>query len=835
MMSLFYKISILLLLCSVSCLGRSMTLVSDSLVFDDYLRRVDATGNVRLILDEATIMGDHLMFYVDDNMVISSGNVLIKRKDNEFNSSSLIINLDEKKLHLNDIKIGITPFGQKGKIYITIKKLIDTQQRKKGYFARFTTCNAIKPHYYLSSWRFLYYPDKSIHLFASHFRNDLSFFPFNIIPFPVPLIEWIPIPYYYYQLGKRKIVLNFPTIGEKKNSGWGLFVQNKLDYRYHNDKESSLFLDWYQAKGNRSGEWGYGLHHYYGNNSINGDIYFYNYDYKLGNDNKKNLTYKLNQELSFKDTTLKASYSLVDVDERINSTGSSHSINKSVSLDHSPNSFPLSTSYKENRNISNQFQSQNFIFKKDSLHQNSSFSLDKKHYASTNRYTTQSKLSHSITFPFNINIKQDFNFKEYDYRDTESSPEQTLTYASSLSTTLPHNIAMSVQMNYLYDLDQDSVTSDIKSGVNNYLYKLPEIKFSQNQTFFKSKPIYTFQTNSIASLGNYREVRYFADDPDYSLPETLNVLEPNMYFFRQKFSKSVASLPASSKLTFSSTYEQYIFKNEHKSLFEGDAQYSLNYNIALTSTFLSFIKHSSSYSRQHGHKDNNSPFYAFKKSLSESNRLTEKITLFYNKKRSILFPFTLDFNWDHSTSYNWLLSSNPYSNYVSKLTMSLNKVYKLTAQSSKNLNRSWKKDNNLFTPLMLTLSGKTKDKLNFNYSLHLNMNDLVFDQTYIVNNSDFNFNFPLGKNPDFQWKLKGYFKYIEPGKALQLKHYQFQKFSIIKDEHERQIEIGYNKTIKEFFFKFHFKMFSKDPLIIRKTNNVVKFEGRLNKKSQERF
>ena len=75
MMSLFYKISILLLLCSVSCLGRSMTLVSDSLVFDDYLRRVDATGNVRLILDEATIVGDHLMFYVDDNMVISSGNV----------------------------------------------------------------------------------------------------------------------------------------------------------------------------------------------------------------------------------------------------------------------------------------------------------------------------------------------------------------------------------------------------------------------------------------------------------------------------------------------------------------------------------------------------------------------------------------------------------------------------------------------------------------------------------------------------------------------------------------------------------------------------------------
>ena len=97
---------------------------------------------------------------------------------------------------------------------------------------------------------------------------------------------------------------------------------------------------------------------------------------------------------------------------------------------------------------------------------------------------------------------------------------------------------------------------------------------------------------------------------------------------------------------------------------------------------------------------------------------------------------------------------------------------------------------------MLTLSGKTKDKLNFNYSLHLNMNDLVFDQTYIVNNSDFNFNFPLGKNPDFQWKLKGYFKYIEPGKALQLKHYQFQKFSIIKDEKSRSEASRLNKILQ---------------------------------------
>ena len=93
----------------------------------------------------------------------------------------------------------------------------------------------------------------------------------------------------------------------------------------------------------------------------------------------------------------------------------------------------------------------------------------------------------------------------------------------------------------------------------------------------------------------------------------------------------------------------------------------------------------------------------------------------------------------------------------------------------------------------------------------------------------------MGKNKDFQWKVKGYFKYIDPNTSFRLNGYQFQTFSIIKDEHERQIEIGYNKTLKELVFKFHFKLFSDDPLIVRKTDNVVKFEGRLNQKSKERF
>lgn len=812
-----------------------MTLQSDSLVFDDYLKRVDARGNVILSLDDATIYADQLLFYVDDNMVMSSGEVLIQRSEDKLKSSSLIINLNEKKLHLSDLNVSITPYEKKGNIYVNIQSLIDSQKSKLGSYSRFTSCDAPNPHYYLSTWKFLYSPNKSIHLFGAQFHNKLSFFPFSIIPFPVPLIEWIPVPYYYYQLGERKMVLNFPTIGEKKSPGWGLFVQNKLDYRYKNNQESSFFLDWYEANNNRSGEWGYGIHHFYGNQSINGDIYYYNYDFRQNSQKKQNLTYKLNQTINYKTFTFNGSYNHVDVDERINSSGQARTINKSVALTHSKESLPLSTSYSENHNFLNELKTNSFNFQKEFLHQKVSLLFNKTNYTSTNRYKSTSKFVHNIQLPLNIKINQSLDFTENYDNSIYNSTEQTLKYVSILSTKLPYNVAMTVNFDYLLDVDEDRVTTDIKQGINNHLYKLPEIKLSHKHRFFQKSKLASFSSNSVITLGSYQEVRYFENDPYYMYPAEINSISPNVYQFNHSISKTITSLPASSKLSLSSTYDQYIFKNEGKSLFEGDAQYNLNYKISLDSTFFKFIKHSTSYARSYGHKNNNSPFYSFQKSLSEQNRITEKVTFFYTKKRTDRLPFTFNFNWDHSTAYNWLLSETPFSSYKSRINVIVNKNYRGSIQTSKDLNKRWKKENNLFTPLIINLSAKTKNNFKTNYNIQFNMNDLVFENNYIVKSSDINFEFPLGKNKDFQWKFKGYFKYIDPNTSFRLNGYQFQTFSIIKDEHERQIEIGYNKTLKELVFKFHFKLFSDDPLIVRKTDNVVKFEGRLNQKSKERF
>ena len=48
-------------------------------------------------------------------------------------------------------------------------------------------------------------------------------------------------------------------------------------------------------------------------------------------------------------------------------------------------------------------------------------------------------------------------------------------------------------------------------------------------------------------------------------------------------------------------------------------------------------------------------------------------------------------------------------------------------------------------------------------------------------------------------------------------------------------ELGYKKLNNEFFFKYVFTLFPNDPIVLRRKNDVVTFEGRLSQQSEERF
>ena len=259
---------------------------------------------------------------------MSTGNVQVTRGTETVESSSLYFDLEKEEVSLTDIYIQVQPPGQNHLIYIKIHELIDKVGYKIGKHAIITSCSLDTPHYYLKSWRLYYYPNKRVNILGAYLYNDITFFPFTILP-PIPLIEIIPIPFYSYSLGERSIIWNFPTIGKKTNkTGWGWFVQNTIDYKHKYGKDSSVLLDWYEAKENRTGEWGYGIRHHYGNLDHYGAINWYHYPFKDNGVQKQNTSYSLHQTLTYNKWRFTGFYHRIDLDERINSSGSSNSLKK---------------------------------------------------------------------------------------------------------------------------------------------------------------------------------------------------------------------------------------------------------------------------------------------------------------------------------------------------------------------------------------------------------------------------------------------------------------------------------------------------------------------------
>ncbi|RAP28731.1 hypothetical protein DID78_04660 [Candidatus Marinamargulisbacteria bacterium SCGC AG-343-D04] len=824
--------ALFLLTLSTYSISSVMRLNCDTLYYDEYINKVYAKGNVNLELNEATISASQLTFYVDDNIVISTGNVTIKRGKEYFNSSSLLLDLTDNALSLTDIHISVTPPKTNGKVYINIKELIDKPHVKIGKHSVITTCDHPNPHHSLHSWRLHYYPDTSLHLFLSYFKNDLSFFPFTIIPFSIPLLEVLPVPYYYYKLGKQKMVLNFPTIGKKSNNpDWGWFVQNSFDYRYKNNKTSTLYVDWYEANQNRRGEWGYGAHHFYGNDNIYGDIYAYNYDFILNDVKQNNTVYSINQTVTIKDYEFFGSYKRKDVDERINSSGSDERIDKSFRLSHLIPDTPLTFEVKENQQLKYQNKTLSSSLNKSFLHQNFIFDIKRKEFFSTHRDNVESSLVHNKEFKHGFHLKQTVNFNQYDTINDQTPLEQTLKYASSITKLLPYDINMNINISYLHDLDNERVTADSLSAINNYLYKLPEIEFKKtNATFL------TLNSSSVVRVGSYREVRYNATNKTHSYPIQEHKFEPNIYYLSQHFSKTVKELPFLSTYTFSTRYEQYLFKNKNLSPFEGDAQYSFGLNSSLESTYFKFIKLKSSYTSNYAPKENNSPFYAYKKSFRESNALSETLTFFYKKNKSPTFNHSIDFSWSHSTGYNWLRDSQPYNDYKSNLVLKVDQ-HKLSVAMGQKLNFSRASRKSKYDPLNVSLSLNTRKKVMLNYAISYNLNDIVYEDKWNVLSSSATFKIPIGKDPLFAWHINAYYRYKPTliGEEFQWDSYELSSISITKKEHKREFELGYKKLNNEFFFKYIFTLFPDDPIVLRRKNDIVSFEGRLSKQSEERF
>ena len=813
-----------------SIVNNIATLKSDTINYTENGRTLIAKGNVQLTYNNITIETTQLNINIDTNYAWSIQPTRIKRKDSEFKSASFSLDLNKENIILTNIAITVTPPENKGALYITSKKLTDTPEFKSGEYGRVTTCELNHPHHFILAKKYKYTPDKHLTMYNVTFYNKLLF---------IPIVFWSPI--YKYHLGKRKTIWNFPTIGKKERDGWGWFIQNTIDYKYENNQESSIHIDWFQKKGI-----GYGIKHHYYKGPFDGFLYGYNFNFEDNNtqgniEKKSNLIYKWeNTYTPNHKLNIISKYHRTNIDERINSTGSEDKEKKYLAFNynHLGNTYKINYETNDNKKESNKNKSQKFSLSRKFNNENRyDFNFNEQKIDSTKRKTQSMKLNRNFIFPNDYSWRTNISLDRLDtnFDNTEIAIDDKLYIISTLTKTINKRLSVQVLYQQFYDLDGDRVTTDIQN--NNYLYKKPEVTFSLKKINYK-----TINFEQHSTIARYQETRYNSTKKTLlRFPDTGQFSAyPNTYIFKQKLSQQLNKLPFKGTLSTNFEYNQYFFSVPGHSITDGDQMYNIKFNTTHTATWLPFIKTNTRYSRSLIDNENNSPYYQINKLNYEEQKMTETMTLFYTKQYKNQFPYYFNINWTHSTGLNWLNKNQKWDDYSTKLRLDISKKFDTTLSTGRKLNNFT--DTNTFHPLNIQSNIKT-NRLTLHYQVAFDMNQWINENINTIQSSRFTISTKLGKEKDYQWEVKTTFSYNtasardSQGNRLgyNINHYELQQINIVKNEHKRKLMIGYNKPNKEWTIQYQFMAFPDDPLKFKKNREGWKMEGRFNQSAVERF
>ena len=800
-------------------------------------RKIIATSNVHLSLHDIEIETHSLIMDVDKQLAWGTGNVVIKRGEDEFNSSFFVLDLASEKIILKDLALTITPPENKGNLFLKAQSLQDMNKHKVGYSGLITACDNPKHHHFLWAYKFKYYPDKKITLYGGILYNEFTFFPFNTLP-PIPLLEVFPVPFYSYHIGKRKRVWNFPIMGVKEKEGWGFFVQNTIDYKHENKKDSSLYLDWFKGEGKGIGG---GIKHHYQVKNMDGMLYYYNFDFKNKRSNT-NWEEQFNRNIELQNTihinpffNIQSQYKLVDVDERINSSGEAKNEKKVVSInfDKFGNKYKLKTSEYQDLKFKRHSQTIHFShsFNKEKKLQ---FKFNKQNFFSTSRQRIVSGGDYNITFPSNFKLKNSVSFQREENWSDKIAPDDILKTKHTLSKRFSKHLNMQVNINHMIDLDEQSVTMDSRSNRNDFLYKMPEINLN-----YSRKTLYAVNIKNTIQVARYQEAKYNSLSRKRRVyPESHDFnLVPNTYILKQELNKTIANPSANSSLQIKTGYDQYIFKSENKNLFEGDAIYALSIQTSFQKTLFNFLISNTSYKSSYAPEENNSPFYFVGKDIRNQNAISQSLTVYLQDQNK--------YAWSNQTSFDWILER--WLDYTTTLKIKPNKQFSLQIQTGKKLNPKTNYEiENRFHPLSISSKLSPKKEFKINYKISFDLNQYIDNKITVIESSLLSFKKKLGKKKGYKWALESTFRYTHPEpenqKIYNLSHYEMETLSIKKKEHRRSISVGVrrvyiknNERAYEYLIKYTLDAFPDDPLELSKDKDRWKLQGRFNKKSIERL
>jgi hypothetical protein len=746
-----------------------------------------ASGNVVIEYEDIAISAQELCFDTHKNIVWGTGNILVSRGEDMFKTKHVFLDLKSKNIKLRDISLAVQPPDSKEILYIRAKTIEDDGTLKKGRGGVFTSCKLPKePHYAIYSDVFEYYTNDKVIGYNNWMSNAFAF---------VPLYS----PYYYYELGQRDIVWNFPSIGKKETPGWGWFAQNTIDYNNIEGKDSSILVDWFENKGI-----GLGAIHQYKWEDNRGELSYYQLN--------EADTLKLNEKMSWfhkakLSDPLSVDWKFNRIDaERINSSGRQKRDSKEFNVNFDDLGDKYNLSIKENQEYNQNIRNLQANFGHD-FNGQKIFNVD---YSQGDNFvreqrTVQTKVDYNVSLPGDFKLDNKFDYDRVADMYDEEVPDDKLRSTISLSKPINKDFSISILMDHLWDLDEDRNTDD--QSKNNFMYKMPEVNIKYSNIDFGF-----FRFTEEATIARYQEYQYDRGaDKTREFPDRIDFnIAPNTYIFKQGIDSSAQGF------SVNANYDQYIFSTPGKSLFEGDALYNFRLNTGYSNTFFNCIKTSTKYNRVYSPEEGNTPFYYFDGVKNrEVHDIAETLTFYFISESK--------FRWYHTTGYNWL--TEDWNNYNTGILISPVNQFLFKADTGKYY------DTGEFQPLSIRLELKPTANTGIYYNLRrdINVGEIL--------STDFKLSLRLGGDPNYSWDIEAYFlyNYDGPMRDIDFQRYEMQTLQLVKNDHCRKIAMSYNKRLEEFSIKFIVDAFPNDPIGFKKEKEVWKVEGILDDQTAERF
>jgi len=803
----------LLLLLSVPIWGdasvESLRLKAGHVSYSPTRDQLLASSDVELRLGELLIRSEEMTINTTEGWLRAEGGVWIDRGGQSAYANSIYLDIPHSIATLKGVRATSYPKDVAGAVYLRADTLIDYPTHKHGDHGIITTCILDEPHYYFKASNFDYYPEHKI-----VGKRVLLYYPIGAIPFG------IYSPIYSFELGKRRIIWNFPVIGQKQAPGWGWFMQNTIDYDYQNGHESSVLVDWYQFKG-----LGLGLNHYYQFGDHDGRFYYYHFTDQT--------THQLNQSLALNhsfsisdDWTLSGGYRMSD-SERISSTGRVHTEGSSLRATYLDQGRFFDVGVDHTENFLQKFKTVKWESTRR-VNQDTPYALTYSQHDNLiiKTRTLDSRLTLHKKLPTAGDIKTAFTYQGR--QGIEGNPavlDDQLQVTSVLTHPISPRWLLSVSIDDLFDLDGNRVTGDMR----NFFYKLPEFKLAYTQPNF-----YGFSVRSSVIAARYQE-QYVVGNTLVAFPSSDDFeLQPNTYIFDYFSTRDWHPFSPKNTFTLASQAEQYLFKTPGFSLEESDSLYRLTLMPSFTYNASSFMFLKTDYQRTYLPEQGHSPFISqFKTGYTNINRLNQSVILYYGSQDR--------YRWSHTVGFDYV--RDRYTPYSTSVLIKPNSTVKVQLSTGADINRFRDylrthteeavefETAGIFKALVWDIDITPSKNMSFSahHSQNINEGRMI--------NSYFTVKLPLGPNPDYRWSFETDFIYDTPphSRTYDLSNYQMETIKIVKQDHCRKFTFSYTKRLDEYRLIFTILAFPNDTFGFVKNPTVTKFEGFFDKSIQERL